>query len=30
MNNLPETKEEANELLGKLWFDHIPEIKGSV
>ena len=24
MNNLPETKEEANELLGKLWFDHIP------
>ena len=22
--NLPETKEEANELLGKLWFDHIP------
>ena len=24
LNNLPETKEEANELLGKLWFDHIP------
>ena len=24
MNNLPETQEEANELLGKLWFDHIP------
>tara|TARA_R100000388_G_C7225910_1_gene151729 strand:- start:411 stop:866 length:456 start_codon:yes stop_codon:yes gene_type:complete len=24
LNNLPETKEEANELLGQLWFDHIP------
>ncbi len=24
LNNLPETKEEAYELLGKLWFDHIP------
>jgi hypothetical protein len=24
LNNLPETREEANELLGKLWFDHIP------
>ena len=24
LNNLPETKEEANELLGKLWSDHIP------
>jgi formylmethanofuran dehydrogenase subunit E len=24
MDNLPETKEEANLLLDKLWFDHIP------
>ena len=24
LNNIPETKEEANKLLGELWFDHIP------
>tara|TARA_Y100001937_G_C7114296_1_gene329331 strand:+ start:1387 stop:1764 length:378 start_codon:yes stop_codon:yes gene_type:complete len=24
MNNLPETKEQADELLKQLWFDHIP------
>jgi hypothetical protein len=24
LNNIPETKEEANELLSELWFDHIP------
>ena len=23
-NNLPTTKEEANTLLSKLWFDHMP------
>lgn len=24
LNNLPETKHEAAELINKLWFDHIP------
>ena len=24
LDNPPETKEEANKLLGQLWFDHIP------
>ena len=24
MNNLPETKHEAEELINKLWFDHVP------
>lgn len=24
LSNPPETKEEANKLLGQLWFDHIP------
>ena len=24
MNNLPETKEQADELIKQLWFDHIP------
>ena len=24
INNLPETKHEAEELINKLWFDHVP------
>ena len=24
LNNLPDTKQEADELLSKLWHDHIP------
>lgn len=24
LNNLPETKDEAAQLINKLWFDHVP------